>query len=159
MNIQKLNATLTATANIGVLIGLVLIFLELRQNDETLNATVQLSLSSAYEEMATFPIENPALQDSIIRAYTDPGAMTLRDDVNIMAWQYRYLMVLHTTYQLRNAGVVTEEDWKEKVGHLTVTLASSPKMVELYEGSRIHDEFFSREFYAEIDEILATQTN
>lgn len=156
MKLKNINTVLTLTANIGVLIGLILVLIELRQNDDNLNASIQLSLSSAYENLATLAIEQPHFQQSLLRAYTNPEAMTVEDTMFVMSWQYRYLVVLHTTYQLRNAGIVSDEVWREKVGHFTVSL-TYPAMYDLYLGSAQHDEFFSRSFYDEIEAILAEQ--
>ena len=58
MNIDRISTTLALTANIGILIGLIVVILELRQNQETLDASIQLSLSSAYQEIASRPVEN-----------------------------------------------------------------------------------------------------
>lgn len=128
---------------------------ELRQNDDKLNASVQLSLSSAYEELATIQIENPYFQKSLATAFISPEDMTVDDMMSVMSWRYRYLLVLHTTYQLRNAGVIDDATWREKVGHFTVYI-QYPGMYKLFKDGA-HDEFFSREFYAEIEAILTAQ--
>jgi len=158
MKFDKLNSTLTLTANIGVLIGLILLVIELRQNDNNLNASIQLSLSSSYEELATFGVENPAFAESMVKAVSNPEEMTVIDTMNIMSWQYRYLVVLHTTFELYRKDIIAEEVWREKVGHFTVFL-TIPKLMELYGESRRHDEFFSSEFYKQIEQVYEEQSD
>lgn len=139
MKMEKLNTTLTLTANIGVLIGLFLVAYELRQNDDSLNASIQLSISSSYEELATFGIEYPQLQQSIVQVYMNPEELSNEQLISIMAWQYRYLMVLHTTYGFYLDGIVSEAFWREKASHFTVYLAQSAKMKEIYDMAK-HDQ-------------------
>lgn len=156
MNMEKLNTTLTLTANIGVLIGLFLVAYELRQNDDTLNATIQLSISESYEEISTLGIENPVLNDALVEVFTGSDEIGLDTLMTIMAWQGRYLMVLFTTYNLYLDGIVTEPFWREKASHFTVFLLQSPRMRSIYEAS-LHDEMFSPEFKAALETILTEQ--
>ena len=156
MKFKRLNTVLTLTSNVAVLIGIILVIVELRQNDDTLNATIQLSLSQSYEELATLGIENPAFTETILRAYTDPASMTRTDIVNIMAMQYRRQMVLHTTYNLYLEGIVSEAFWREKASHFTIDLLQSPTLKQIYEDGK-HDEMFSPEFFAALEAIAEEQ--
>ena len=155
MNQEKLNSTLTLVANAAILVGLFLVIVELRQNDETLAASIELSLSESYEELATIGLENPHFSDSLYRIFVEPENLTPQDQMMIMSWQYRYMVVLHATFQLRNRGGVSDEMWREKASHFTVYL-QYPSMYQLYKGS-LHDEFFSADFYAELQSILDEQ--
>jgi len=149
---SKLNSTLTLVANVGVLIGLMLIIVELRQNDQNLDATIQLSLSSAYQELASLPIENSDFAYSIMKSYGSPDELAPRETLSLMAWQYRYLLVLHTTFELRNSGIVSDEIWREKARHFTIYLRN-PQLMKLYEVESKQEGLFPAEFYAAIDEI------
>ena len=156
MNMEKLNTTLTLTANIGVLIGLFLVAYELRQNDDSLNATIQLSISQSYEELSTLGIENPSLQDALIEVFAGSEAISPDTMTTIMAWQYRYLLVLFTTYNLYLDEIVTESFWREKASHYTVYLLQSSRMRDIHNAS-LHDEMFSPEFRAALDTLIADQ--
>ena len=155
MNFKRINAILTLTANVGVLIGVLLVAYELRQNDNTLNASIQLSLSNSYEALATIAVENPILGEAIVRLFTGED-LDIQDQVNLTAWQSRYLQVLHTTYNLYRDGIVPEDFWREKASHFTVFMVQSDRFTELYETGK-HDEIFSREFEAALDAIYQEQ--
>lgn len=156
MKMKKLNTILTLTANIGVLIGVFLVAWELRQNDDTLNASIQLSISSSYEELATYVIEQESLREAMFKVFSSPDDVSVQEMTVIWAWQYRYLMVLHTTYNLYIDGIVTETFWREKASHLTVYLLQSTKMKELYDMAR-HEQMFSTDFYDAVEAIYEEQ--
>jgi len=156
MKFKKLNTLLTLTANIGVLIGLFLVAYELRQNDDSLNATIQLSISSSYEELATFSVEHPSMRDALVALFSNPDQISTEEMMVIMAWQYRYQMVLFTTYNLYTDGIVSEAFWREKVSHYTVYMLQSELMEEIHY-SAMHDELFSVEFYDSLDSIFEEQ--
>jgi hypothetical protein len=155
VNVEKLNTTLTLTANIGVLIGLLLVAYELRQNDDTLNASIQLSLSSSYEQLATLGVENPTLTQSIARLFLGEE-LDINDTMNIMGWQSRYLQVLHTTYNLRRDGIVSEAFWREKASHFTVFMVQSDRFTQIYNDGK-HEEIYSPDFEAAIEAIYQEQ--
>jgi hypothetical protein len=155
VNFKRINAILTLTANVGVLIGVLLVAYELRQNDNTLNASIQLSLSNSYEELATLALENPHLAEGIVRLFGGE-ALEGNDVLNIMGWQARHLQVLHTTYNLYRDGIVLEDFWREKASHFTVFMAQSDRFTAIYEQGK-HDEIFSRDFEAAIDAIYQEQ--
>lgn len=156
MKNKQLNKLVTMTANIGILIGLVLVIIELRQNDDNLEAFIELSLSNSYEELATIGIENPQFTEALMKAIVTPDQLSVPDQMQIMAWQYRYLLVLWSTYRLNEEGLLTDSMWQEKAGHFTVMLKQE-KLYDLYLESRRHNEFFSAAFYTEIEEVLAAQ--
>lgn len=156
MKMENLHSTLTLTANIGVLIGIFLLVFELRQNDDSLNASIQLAISKSYEELATYVIEQDSLKRAVFATFVSPDELSAEHLTDIMAWQYRYLMVLHTTYNLYQDGIVTESFWREKAAHLTVYLLQSGKMKEIYDSAR-HDEMFSAEFYNALESIYEEQ--
>ena len=156
MKFKQLNTMLTLTSNIAVLIGIILVVIELRQNDDTLNATIQLALSNSYEEISTLVVEHPHYADSLMRGYGDPESLTPSDLINLMAVQYRQMLVLHTTWNLYNAGIIPESYWRERVSHFTIAFLESPSIKQIYDGS-LHDELFSEAFIVAIDDIYQQQ--
>ena len=153
---KQLNTVLTLTSNIAVLIGIILVIIELRQNDDTLNATIQMSVSNSFEEIATLAIENPHYSQSLVRSATNPEALEVTDIMNIMGAQYRQMLVLHTTWNLYNEGIISEEYWRERVSHFTIMFLEIPLMKQLYDES-LHDEMWSPDFIAAIEAIYLEQ--
>lgn len=158
MKTEQISNSVALAANVGILIGLILVIVELRQNDDNLKAFIELSLSNSYEDLATIGIENPPFTEVLMRAVVEPEQLSVPDQMQVMSWQYRYLLVLWSTYRLKEEGLLTDDMWREKAGHFTVMLKQEP-LYDLYLGSRRHNEFFSSEFYEEIEDILASQLN
>lgn len=156
MKLRQLNTMLTLTANLAVLIGIVLVILELRQNDDTLNATIQLSLSESYEQLATFTVEHGAYADALVRAFDDPESLDGMDYLNLLSVQYRHQLVLHTTYNLYLEGIVSEAFWREKASHFTITFLEIPITKTLFDQAQ-HEEMFSADFIAAIEAIYQEQ--
>lgn len=156
MKFKKLNTTLTLTANIGVLIGIFLVAYELRQNDDNLNASIQLSVSNSYEQLATLGVENPSLREAIFELFESRGEISNETSFIIMAWQYRYLTVLFTTFNLYKDDIVSEAFWLEKASHYTVYFISLPGFKSIHDGA-IHEEMFSPDFFSALDTIYANQ--
>ena len=152
MNLEKLSTTLAITANFGVLLGLVLVAWELRQNDHTLNASIQLSLSNSYEELATMPFEYPLLGEAIAVTVADADALTSEQFMAVMSWQYRNQLVVYTTYNLYVEGIIDEALWRERASQFVVFL-KIPAMRRIYEEAQ-HDELFSPEFQAALMSLL-----
>jgi hypothetical protein len=61
MNLDSLNKWLTLTANIGVVVGLLFLIVEVRQNTTALNAQAYQSRSDALREMSLFIADSEEL--------------------------------------------------------------------------------------------------
>ena len=103
----------TLVANLAVLVGLGLVLLELRQNDRVLAATVQLSLSSAYQEIASRPIENVEFAATVRRMFVAPDSLSDVEVVQAVNWISEWGAVLFAAYELREAGAISEETWHQ----------------------------------------------
>ena len=144
MNIDRINTTLALTANIGVLIGIFVIVLELRQNQASLDAFIQLSLSSAFQEIQSRPTENRDFATVLYKGFVDPDDLDMVDTIQIVNWIQEHLSVLYATYEPRNEGIISEEVWALNARYFALML-ETPSVRELYENySRFvyPEEFF-----------------
>ncbi len=149
MNIDRMNSTLALTANIGILIGLFFVILELRQNQDTLDATIQLSLSAAYQEISSRVVENRDFAEVLEKAFWSPDDLDTPDAIRLTNWIAEYLVLLFATYELRNQGVVSEATWEHNARIFTYYLAS-PNFRDLYE--KWSRDTFPEEFFLAIEE-------
>jgi hypothetical protein len=71
MKLDKISTGLVVTANVGVLVGLIFVLIELRQNQETLDASIQLTLSAAYQEISSRVVENRDFAEVLEKAFLE----------------------------------------------------------------------------------------
>ena len=111
MKLDKISTGLVVTANIGVLIGLILVLFELRQNQESLDASVQLAISAAYQELSGRAVENRDFAEVMEKILWGPDDLDTPDRIRLTFWIQENLVLLFATYELRNKGVVSEATW------------------------------------------------
>ena len=146
MRIDRINSTLALTANIGILIGLFFVILELRQNQDTLDASIQLSLSSGYQEIASRPVENREFAAVLYKAFVNLDDLDMVDKIQLMNWNQEQLTLLYATYELRNSGIVPEAVWDHNAKWFASFL-KTPNILEFYETYSRHvypEDFFSK---------------
>ena len=106
-------AVAALVGNVAVLVGLGLVIVELRQNERALSATVQLSLSASYQEIASRPIENAEFAATVRRMFLAPDSLSDVEVVQTANWIYEWGTVLFAAYELREAGAISEETWQQ----------------------------------------------
>jgi len=68
MKLDSLNRWLTLSANLGVLVGIILLVVELDQNRDMMRAQTRNEIARATQELLTSWATNPGLADIIVRA-------------------------------------------------------------------------------------------
>lgn len=122
MQLDKLNTTLALIANLGVLLGLMFVVLELRQNQASLDAGIQLSLSSAYQDISSRLIENREFAAVLYKVFTTPDELDPVDTLQVVSWTQEYLSLLYATYELRQKGIVSDELWRQNARYFAAFL-------------------------------------
>jgi hypothetical protein len=74
---DRLNWFLTVAANVGVVLGLGFLAVELRQNTLAIQATLHLDLMTYAREHAELLLTNDPLAEIVIRAEQDPTSLSL----------------------------------------------------------------------------------
>ena len=151
MNRDRLHRWLTLGANLGVLIGLLLLVVELRQNAAMMRAQTRNELSTSIVELFVRVAENPQMAD--LRRRADAGEELTKDE------QYQYEMITrgffryweNVHYQYRQ-GLYDDvefsrqrEAWRQYAGR-------SDALVRYWCAQRTG---FSEMFVAEFDRLLA----
>lgn len=80
MNVDKLNDWLQLIAAIGVLIGLLLVAYELRQEHELVRAQLVSETFAATQELRS-SFQNPNVTRACVTAYTSPETLTIEEQV------------------------------------------------------------------------------
>ncbi len=102
---------LAIVANLGVVLGLIFVWMELRQNQTQLKADVELSLASSYQEVMGRMSENTHLTEVVRLAYTDPGSLTAIQYTQLMAVHAEWMAIVYATWELRQSEAISEESW------------------------------------------------
>jgi hypothetical protein len=109
LNLERLGSWLTVLANVGVIAGLVLLAVELRQNSQIVRAEAVASLLAGQSSAETaFMGDDTAA--AMATALTTPEA--LRDDEILQMWAYLNTTVISAEqiYSMYALGLATQED-------------------------------------------------
>ena len=149
MKLDKISTGLVVTANVGVLVGLIFVVFELRQNQESLDASIQLALSAAHQEIASRVVENRDFAEVLEKSFWRPDDLDTPDAIRLTNWIQEYLVLLFATYELRNKGVVSEATWEHNARYFANFLVS-PNFRDHYE--KFSRDTFPEEFFLAIEE-------
>lgn len=140
---------LTILANTGLVIGLIFVWLELRQNQAQLNAEVELNLASSYQTALGRGVDNPALVDILGIAYSDPESLTPTQYTQLMFYHSEWMTLVFATYQLWHAGAIGDEVWEQHSGYYLAFLLT-PWMQDFWRGMH-HDDLYPQHFLEELE--------
>ncbi len=146
MNLDSLNKWLTLLANTGVLVGLFVVVLELRQNDESLNSSIHFSLSEAFQDISARATENTDFAQSLAKLFNNQE-LEPYEIAQVLGWIQEYLIVLFSAYELKEQGIITEETWGIRA-RLFVGFFDNEFFRVGYESNR---EFYPEDFFREIE--------
>lgn len=146
---DKLNRWLTLAANLGVLAGLILVSLQIRQNTEITRAQIENDYFLADMQLELSMMgENPAA--SWIKAVYTPDEMT-REDPAVVDRYLNYGLVQVQRLQRMNELGLASDEWVDRVAYLRWHLGNEIGR-RWWEYSK---RDFSPTFVAMVDESLA----
>lgn len=131
MKIDKANTYLSMVTNAAVLIGLLLVIIELRQNSKSLDAQIRMSLAGAYQNNLSRVITDPSLAALVVKANADTTSITFPERLRIVSWQAEQLAVLYAAYELYEDGTISDSAWRSHARQFTLLL-SAPFFLEIY---------------------------
>jgi len=114
MDFGKLNDWLQVSANIGIVLGLVLVGVQLKQNSDL--ARIQL-LSQESQRLVDYELEVVGEQGAEVwaRSIEDPDNLTLAEVRIMEALLWSFAENLRGTYRLAELGLLEEQDWRRRV--------------------------------------------
>lgn len=154
MTADTLNRWLTLGANVGVLIGIVLLLIELNQNETMMRAQTRTELSNGIVEVLSMSASNPQLAGLIRRA--DDGEELSAEELLQFEHRsfalFRYLENLNYQYRL---GLYDEQEYSAQRNAWGSYLNRSKAAVMVWCDYRLT---VSPEFRAEVDSQLQRHT-
>lgn len=114
MDFGRLNSWLQVSANIGIVLGLVLVGVQLKQNTDL--ARIQL-LNEESRRLVDFELEVVGERGAEVwaKSIEDPDNLTLAEVRIMEALLWGFVENLRGTYRLAALGLLEEEDWRRRV--------------------------------------------
>lgn len=140
---------LAILANVGVVIGLIFVWMEIRQSQTQLKADVELSLASSYQTVLGRSVDNPAVADLLATAYMRPDELSTTQYLQLMAYHAEWMALVFATYQLWTTGAIDIDVWHQHSQYYLLFL-TTPWMQDFWRGLN-HDELYPEEFLNELE--------
>ena len=114
MKLNKLNDWLQVIANLGIVIGIVLVLVQMNQNEDLLRANILNQYHDSYTSYeASFAGENlPAIWE---KSLLEPENLSLAEMRALEAVTFVPLLRWINLYRQSKAGILGDLDWKEEV--------------------------------------------
>ena len=114
MDNVKVNSWLQTAANIGIVLGLVLVGLQIKQNSELTKIQLLYEESRRIVELETQVVgENAA--EVWAKSIEAPESLTLAEVRIMEALLWSFVEQLRGTYNLAQLGLIEEQDWRKRV--------------------------------------------
>jgi len=148
MDSDRLHRWITLAANLGVLVGIFLLLIELRQNTESAELQAAQSYVALSHELDFRLVDDPSL---IALFYTSPDERTPEEVWRLDRWYFGSLRTWENGYYLYRKGVLDDELWAGQKAFMGDLLRSSDELRDYYQTKR---EYFSESFTAYLDRLL-----
>ncbi len=114
METEKLNRRLQVIANVGIVAGLVLVGVQLKQNSDLLKVQLLYEESQRSMNIETLVTGEEAGQ-VWAKSITDPMELTLAEQRVMEAMLWSYIENLRATHMLSELGLLRNEEWRLRV--------------------------------------------
>ncbi len=156
MKLNKIADWLQIIANFGILIGLILVLMQMRQNEELQRIQIMNQYHDSYSAYETaFAGEN--LPDIWEKSWLEPENLTLSEMRAMEAITFVPLNRWINLYRQSEAGILDQEDWKYEVLNDVSYYFDTPYARAWWQemGSSMHDVgYIPSEMYDIIEERL-----
>lgn len=114
MTNSKLNDRLQVAANIGIVLGLVLVGIQLKQNSDLVKIQLLYEESNRAIELETKVVGEHAA-DVWAKSLEDPENLTLGEIRIMEALLWSFVEQLRGTHKLAELGLISDTDWRARV--------------------------------------------
>jgi hypothetical protein len=154
MNSDRFNWLLTIAANVGVILGLVFLAVEIHQSSLATQASLHLELVSYGRDNAELLATDDRLADIVFRGEKDPNSLTPVELERFLIFTTFRLTIWETALLNRASGVVTDSYWVGFDAWYSELVKNKPGYKLWWERSR---HGFVPGFASHVDQVLGTQ--
>ncbi len=123
MDFEKLNKWLQVSANVGIVLGLILVGFQLKQNSELARIQLLYEESNRAIELETEVVGEQAAE-VWAKSIESPEDLTLAEVRIMEALLWSFMEQLRGTYRLAELGLLSDEDWRRRAeGEVTFYLS------------------------------------
>ena len=144
---DKLNQWMTLAANVGVLVGIIFLAYEIRQNTDAVHAQTREAILAAGQAELPAVRNDPNLIDSIVRE----GSLTADEQVKLYTWLVSALKVREFSWLQRKSGVIDDAQWQSELA-VTQAILQAPRIRLWWD--RVGHKTVSDEFREFIDSVI-----
>ena len=144
MNKIDLGQTLTILANVGVIVGIIFLVLELRQNQDLARAQMRNDLSIAFQEIVRGDISGPIV-DLVVRD-EDGESLSKADQLRLDIWRAMWVNYLNNMYSQFRQGLYTKEG-------LDAQISTAVRDIRGFSGTLCSRARFDPEFLSYIEDL------
>ena len=147
---HKLNQWLTLLANLGVLVGIVFLAYEIRQNTEAVHAQTREAVLAATQAELQAVRDDPNLIHSIIK--DEP--LNADEQIKLYTWLVSALRVREFSWLQRQSGTIDDAQWGSELA-VTVAILQAPRVRLWWE--RVGHKTVSDEFAGYVTALMQDQ--
>ena len=151
MDSDRLNRWMTLAANVGVLAGIFMLLIELKQNTESAELQAAQSYVTLSHELDFRIVDDPSL---IALFFTSPDERTPEQLWRLDRWHFGVLRTWENGYYLHTKGVLDDGLWSGQEEFMGDLLRSSDELRNYYQTNR---RYFSESFVAYLDRLLEAE--
>ncbi|HSM72806.1 MAG TPA: hypothetical protein VK851_14780 [Anaerolineales bacterium] len=151
MNIDSINRWLSLAANFGVLIGIVFLAIEVRQNSDYM--ALQLEFGQPTQKIFdnNRDLQNSATAKIFAKAVENPKELTFEEGLVAASLVLNMLNEWEDRFLIDKAGLTGEIDWQEHISENIDWTLGSQFAIEIYRSNRMA---FEHEFVDYVDGLL-----
>lgn len=149
LRLESINSWLTLCANIGVLIGIIFLAIEIQQNTKVNRGIAIDAIQTGVREQLMAAVENPELISLIIRARRN-DELTLEERGILSFYFGATLLQVENAYYQKEAGLITEDFFNSLNRNIEATTRENDIARRYWENNKSN---YTREFQEYVDSL------
>jgi hypothetical protein len=154
---SKLSNWLQVAANIGIVLGLVMVGIQVKQNSDLTRIQLLYEESNRAVNLESLVVGEQAAQ-VWAKMIEDPENLTLAEIRIIEALLWSFTEQLRGTYRLAEMGLLTDADWKARVETEVTFYFSDRYSRAWWENFATPSESYPKELRQAINDVIASDT-
>lgn len=147
MKFEKLYSLIQALSSVAVVITLIVLIVEIRQNTEALNAQSRQSVLTSAQNQLLLVVDHPDLFTSMTR----PGPLTAEENAKLDAWLTASMRGREFAWLQYRNGLIDEAQWNTEMAVTRIVL-SAPRTRLWW--NKLGHSYVSNEYAAFVDGLV-----
>ncbi len=132
MNLDKLNQWLSLTANLGVIVGIAFLAIELNQASRIAMGSAEAEFSYRNVDFTAAVIENPQLTDLVEKLIDPEAELDSRERVLAVFWAINFIELWSAFERSFDNGLISGETYNDAMKQIPEVLISMPQLAPFF---------------------------